>query len=128
MRASLVAYKVNPTLLHPQYDYDFTNIVDSKPFYRGGVQYFRPCGWRRFALRVSGKFENDNWLTQTGNTDNGEWMVSYHGSTKRSADKILSQEEKKKFYDFFHESVGIFSTPKVEIAEQYAKTFKYEGV
>jgi hypothetical protein len=29
---------------------------------RGGLEYKRPCGWKRYVLKIKGKCENDNWL------------------------------------------------------------------
>ncbi|CAG8750802.1 14186_t:CDS:2, partial [Racocetra persica] len=40
-----------------KFDFDFTNIDDKdEAFIRGGVEYLRPCGWRCFALNVTGKW------------------------------------------------------------------------
>ena len=42
-------YHLPDNLLDPQYDYDFTNIDDKgKKFMRGGLEYRRPCGWKRY--------------------------------------------------------------------------------
>ena len=49
--------------LAPSYDYDFTNISDNgKTFMRGNFEYKRPCGWKRIALNVLDKYENNIWL------------------------------------------------------------------
>lgn len=40
-------------LFDPGYDHDFTNVKDSETYYRGGEKYERPCGYKRFALKVS---------------------------------------------------------------------------
>ena len=54
-------------LLDYHFDFDFTNMHDDgTEFYRGGHHYYRPYGWRRIALKVAGKYENDTWLG-TGN-------------------------------------------------------------
>jgi hypothetical protein len=41
----------------PLYDFDFSGVVrgqdDLEGHLRGGRQYFRPCGWKRFALNVN---------------------------------------------------------------------------
>jgi hypothetical protein len=41
----------------PLYDFDFSGLAreqdDLKRHQRGGRQYFRPCGWKRFALNVN---------------------------------------------------------------------------
>ncbi|CAG8714983.1 1946_t:CDS:1, partial [Acaulospora colombiana] len=52
-------------VLDPSYGYDFTNIDDKgKQYFRGGVLYQMPCGWKRIALKVIGKYDNgdDKWL------------------------------------------------------------------
>lgn len=57
-------------LLDHRLDFDFSSTSDDdKEFYRGGHRYYRPCGWRRIALRVAGKYENDTWLG-TGSYNN----------------------------------------------------------
>src|SRR4051794_7606095 len=49
--------------LDPTYDYDFTSIDDEGiTFMRGNFEYKRPCGWKRIALSVLNKYENNNWL------------------------------------------------------------------
>ena len=53
-------FKFDDNYLDPKYDYDFRNIIDTKKFFRGGREYFRPCGWKRYALKVKGKYENNN--------------------------------------------------------------------
>ena len=46
---------------------------------RGGFQYSAPVGWKRFAVRVVGRFDDgDNtWMSLDGR--DGEWAVAYHG-------------------------------------------------
>ena len=47
-------------IFDPYYDFDLTNIVDrNKKFLRGGKECRRPCGWKRIALKVTGKYEDD---------------------------------------------------------------------
>ena len=41
---------------------------------RGGLNYKRPCGWKRYALMVSDKYEDTGWLGCKGKSD--EWAVS----------------------------------------------------
>jgi hypothetical protein len=96
-----------------RYDYDFTNIDDKgKRFTRGGVEYRRPCGWKRYAIKVNGKYENENWL---GSNDNpGEWPVSYHGTGHEAANSIAtSGYDLSKHYRFKH-GRGIYSTPDIK--------------
>jgi ubiquitin len=54
---------VHPDQLDPYYDYDFTNVNDKGiTFIRGNFEYKRPCGWKRFALNVLDKYEDNTWL------------------------------------------------------------------
>ena len=69
LRASApdVPLVLNNKLLVHRLDFDFSNMHDDgKEYYRGGRRYYRPYGWRRIALKVAGKYENDTWLG-TGN-------------------------------------------------------------
>ena len=76
--------------MDPQYDYDFTKIDDKgKKFMRGGLEYRRPCGWKRYALKVIDKYKDIEWLGSKGSTKNdSEWAVSYHGTKIYCAEPI----------------------------------------
>jgi hypothetical protein len=56
----------------------FTNIDDTgQKFMRGGLEYKRPCGWRRYALKVDDKYGDCKWLGYQGNSNNNtEWVFS----------------------------------------------------
>lgn len=44
---------------------------------RGGLEYKRPCGWRRYALKVDDKYGDCKWLGYQGNSNNNtEWVFS----------------------------------------------------
>ncbi|CAG8740991.1 6095_t:CDS:2, partial [Gigaspora rosea] len=112
--------------LDPPFDYDFTNIKDiGVTFMRGLIQYKRPYGWKRIALKVIGKYDNgeNKWL----GTDNNAWPVSYHGTAKHNAKSIAEYGydlSKGKRFAYGH---GIYSTPDIHIAEQYATEFEFGG-
>src|SRR5581483_6487754 len=54
---------LQPNHLAPKYDYDFTNVNDyGRTFMRGNFEYKRPCGWKRIALNVLDKYEDNDWL------------------------------------------------------------------
>ena len=76
--------------MDPQYDYDFTKIDDKgKKFMRGGLEYRRPCGWKRYALKVIDKYKDIEWLGSKGSTKNdSEWAVSYRGTKIYCAEPI----------------------------------------
>ena len=123
----LTAFLITNNCLDPAYDYDFTNINDSgRQFSRAGERYLRPCGWNRIALKVTGKYDSDAWL---GCCDGpGEWPVSYHGTIEKSAMGIADEGYKLSKGINFKFGKGIYSTPEVKIAEQFAQSFTYEGV
>ena len=75
--------KFSADMLDSSGDYDFTIKADVQN--RGGLEYHQPKGWKRFGLKVSGKFDggDDAWLAMNGN--NKEWAVGFHGT----ADKFI---------------------------------------
>ena len=94
-RGGMPTYYVDDSLMDPKFDYDFTRQVDDgKKYYRGGYEYQRPYGWKRYAIKVLGRFENDKWLAEKGlrfHSSEGEWPVSYHG-TGVSASGSIAQD------------------------------------
>eukprot|EP01103_Thecamoeba_quadrilineata_P006528 TRINITY_DN16255_c0_g1_i1.p1 TRINITY_DN16255_c0_g1~~TRINITY_DN16255_c0_g1_i1.p1 ORF type:complete len:348 (-),score=28.81 TRINITY_DN16255_c0_g1_i1:4-1047(-) len=66
--------------LEPEFDKDFS-IPNTPTTYalRGGHPYNRPTGWKRYALKVKGKYENDDWLESSNGYS--EWPVTYHGTS-----------------------------------------------
>ncbi|EXX69289.1 uncharacterized protein OCT59_011742 [Rhizophagus irregularis] len=123
---------IHPDSLAPSYDYDFTQIDDKgKTFMRGNVEYKRPCGWKRIAINVLNKYGDNIWLgvdrkSSTSSATN-EWPVSYHG-TARDNCKLISQVG----YDLakckrFLFGNGIYSTPDIDIAYQFATRFTHDG-
>src|SRR5215469_12049530 len=56
----LMALYLQPDHLAPRFDYDFTNVNDNgRAFMRGNFEYKRPCGWKRVALNVLNKYEDN---------------------------------------------------------------------
>lgn len=117
---------IDDDLLHPSYDYDFTGINDGgSRFMRGGYEYKRPCGWKRYALRVLGRYGQDvSWLGSTGKAGVGEWPVSYHGIQLASSTSSGANDHEKKRDRFGR---GHYSSPNVQVAEKYGTKFTYSG-
>jgi len=126
--AASEVFHIDPKLLHPSYDYDFTNINDAgQTFRRGGYPYYRPCGWKRLALRVLGIFGEDKWLGSTGSAP-GEWPVCYHGTANGPNERNIAQDG----YELskgrgFQPGKGVYCTPYVKVAEKYAVEFEHSG-
>jgi hypothetical protein len=60
-----------------QYDRDYTNIVDNgERLTRGGVEYRRPYGWKRHAIKVTGKYEDEVWPELGNSAQNGVQLNS----------------------------------------------------
>ncbi|KAE9547448.1 hypothetical protein FO519_009340 [Halicephalobus sp. NKZ332] len=120
------AYRLEPSQFDPKYNYDFTNIKDTgKTFIRGGREYFRPIGSRRYAIKVLGKYKDDKWLGSHGNTSMGEWPVAYHGTRESNALDIVKHgfdiNKCKLLY-----GKGIYCTPDPSTALAYGKTYNYK--
>ena len=124
------SYGFNINDLDPEFDYDFTHITDDgKQHLRGSFEYKRPCGWKRMAIKVLGKYSDDFWLGSKGLRTNqlpGEWPVSYHGTDLKSAKIIVKEGYKPGPRAKFGK--GIYSSPSLETVERmYAKGFTYNG-
>ena len=121
---------VSTDKLAPEFDYDFTDAKDDgKRYMRGGFEYKRPYGWKRFGVRALGRYENDEWLGPDGirtSQARGEWPVSYHGTDMKSAEKIVEEGYKPGQTELFGK--GIYTSPSIEMVERlYAKPFTYDG-
>ena len=118
-----IEYHLPANFLVPKYDYDFTNINDyGKVFMRGGLEYKRPCGWKRYALKVDDKYENNNWIGKTGRSNNdSEWAVSYHGTKIYLAEPICLNGSKPGINNKY--GIGVYCTPNISTAEKYAEIF-----
>ena len=113
-------------LLDPGYDYDFTNIKDSSTFYRGGLEYKRPCGWKRYALKVYGKYNNNSWLGDSGKSNNdSEWAVAYHGTKQQFSESICKTGLHPGNNNAY--GVGVYCTPNIETAARYSEPFTKDG-
>ncbi|XP_038077324.1 uncharacterized protein LOC119745173 [Patiria miniata] len=124
-------FELDPSNLDPQYDYDFTDKSDDGSTYlRGGQVYQRPYGWKRYAVKVHGEYENDTWLGEKGirtYSSPGEWAVSYHGTEKRCVKPILEEGYKIGSRERFGRAV--YSSPNLEKIDEhrYTKKFTKDG-
>lgn len=110
----------------PKFDFDFTNMSESKSdeCKRGDEPYKRPYGWMRFALKVQDKYPGGNaWLGTGGwrsRSVPGEWPVSYHGTGLKEAEGIVKTHFKAGDRQAYGR--GIYSSPDINVAEDYAKS------
>ena len=116
-------FKIDPKALDPEYDYDFTKIVDKEKFYKGGREYFRPCGWYKYALKVKGKYENDDWFSSSDK--NKEWAICYHGTDLKNVESIIKNGFKIGDNNKFGK--GVYCTPNVNTAAAYTTAFTKGG-
>lgn len=120
----------NTNELDPEFDYDFSDVKDDgKRYMRGGFEYKRPYGWKRIAIKVVGRYGNDDWLGPNGlrtKEASEEWPVSYHGTNMSSAKLILKEGYKPGPRDLFGK--GIYTSPNLEMVEKlYAQEFTCKG-
>lgn len=56
-------YGIDPEDFAPEFNFDFTHMsaADESGHMRGGQPYFRPCGWKRFALNVQDKYSLESF-------------------------------------------------------------------
>lgn len=122
-------YHVSKEIFDSSFHFDFRHIDDKgKCFTRGSLKYYRPCGSERYALKVLGKYENDNWMTS-----NKSWVNAYHGTGPFCIEKIVDQGLKiggkdgcvKKNGAVYGE--GVYVTPFPEVAQDYSPVVSING-
>lgn len=91
---------------------------------RGGVLYREPCGFKRFGIRVAGKYDggDDSWLN--------DWAVAYHGCPMKAVSGIMesgfmpgTNQGGKGCIDVRDgEEIGsgIYCSPNLQVVECYA--------
>ena len=116
-------FYIDDDLLDPLYDYDFRGIDDrNQKFYRGGLEYKRPIGWKRYALKVNGRYENDKCLGDTGKSNGDtEWAVSYHGTKHTNMKSIYDNGYRVGTNNKYGD--GVYCTPNIETAADYSEEF-----
>lgn len=132
---SAKTYQLDADVLDASWDYDFTKIKDTnKKFERApGFEYRRPCGWFRCALKVKGKYGEDQWLGGAGDrekADADEWPVSYHATASAMVgvpSDIAAEGYKASRGMRFPFSSSIYTTPDPRLAARYAQKFEYNG-
>ena len=129
-----IIFKLDPASLAPRFDYDLTGKADDGAIYhRGDFTYYRPYGWKRYALNVLGDadYESDKWLGGDGirkESTDGEWPVSYHGTKFVSNVRGIVGDGYKKGPRHNH-GYGVYSSPSVNVVveHRYAETFTHES-
>ena len=127
-------FQLDPDELDPSYNYDFTNVSDDgKTYMRGGKPYKRPYGWKRYAVKALNVYESNTWLGPNGmrtEQAQGEWPVSYHGTTLEAAKGIMNIGYKKGDRQRFENLCGkaVYSSPSLDmVAKVYASEFEHNG-
>ena len=110
-----------------------------------GMEYYKPPkGWIGIGLRVFDKYENDRWIGMINVP--GEWVVAYHGvggllppkdvvgipgDIYRKGFRAGKRQNHKDCDDYFHPGQkvgeGVYCTPYIHIAEQYAGISEFKG-
>ena len=106
-----------------RFNEDFTDKVNTgQQLVRGGEPYELPFGWKRYAVRVKGKYDggDNTWLKCRGGP--GEWAVAYHGTDHCNLPSILAGELRPGSMQVYQSEVGrgIYVTPHMKDATDYA--------
>jgi len=111
-----------------RFNQDFRDMKDDgRKMTRGGQVYELPIGWKRFAVKVKGSYDNgDNaWLRE----DESGWAVAYHGTAGESLPGILSSGfhvgDRQKFKG--ETGAGVYCTPWIDVAQHYSKPKELKG-
>ncbi|GBC04205.1 hypothetical protein RclHR1_05570006 [Rhizophagus clarus] len=99
---------------------------------RGNFNYKRPYGWKRFALKVLDKYEDNTWLGVEGrenerHSTQDEWPVCYHGTVIHNCKSIVENGYLLNKGKRFRYGVGIYSTPDINVAAEYSSKFAHKG-
>ncbi|KAM3144836.1 hypothetical protein pb186bvf_003145 [Paramecium bursaria] len=94
------------------------------------IKYFFPRGWKGYALKVKGKYDegNDDWILMNNNPN--QWHIMYHGTNQQFVGRIVEQGfkvgERQKYHDTIDIRLnqivgdGIYFSNHIEVAELYA--------
>lgn len=120
-----------------RFNQDFRGKPEGDAAVRGGVEYREPSGWKKFATRVKGTFDNGNndWLCLDGRPN--EWAIAYHGTKFATMPGILSTGltvgDRQAYKDFKDARTGskigcgIYCTPNVNTAAEYSPSVEIDG-
>ncbi|KAH7707585.1 hypothetical protein AAVH_25176 [Aphelenchoides avenae] len=124
-------YFTDPEYFDSRFDFDFSDIkVDDKVYYRGGKQYQRPLGAKRYAIRVVGQYDDDKWLGKGGRrirASADEWPVAYHGTKEGCSGAIVSNGFDVSKGQRFKYGRGIYCTPDPNVARAYGQDYAFNG-
>ncbi len=116
-------------LIDPHYDYDFTQITDTDKFYRGPLEYKRPCGWKRLGVTVKSVYDmgHNGWLSMKAH--DSVWSNSYYATDMAKVMTHMKSRESfvklcKATYTF---DAGVISFADVDEAEKFAQTVEVGG-
>jgi len=99
-RGPMTSLFLDANFLGPRYNCDFTNINDLNiSFSRGGHDYRRPCGWKRFALKVRNKYESNVWL---GSSNVSGELLCRTGLTQTPSKSLVTIGLVQKMRTFVH--------------------------
>ncbi|KAI9097062.1 hypothetical protein DFS34DRAFT_622376 [Phlyctochytrium arcticum] len=109
-----------PPMTHRATKWDRTYATQgSTTAKRGEYPYYRPKGWMRFGLSVTGKYGPDTWLGKPGPRDAsspGEWIVTYHGTPFSNVASIVKNG---------YNTANVWSTSDLNTAVGYSAKGHY---
>eukprot|EP00931_Biecheleriopsis_adriatica_P080661 TRINITY_DN54010_c0_g1_i1.p1 TRINITY_DN54010_c0_g1~~TRINITY_DN54010_c0_g1_i1.p1 ORF type:complete len:351 (+),score=36.63 TRINITY_DN54010_c0_g1_i1:89-1054(+) len=112
-----------------QHNRDYRNWAGPDSEIRGGIRYYVPIGWKKFAVRVKKRYgEDKSWLRLDGGP--GEWAVAYHGTSSQALAPIIAGSLKVGSAQVCKDQrdirtgeligTGIYCTPSTQVAQNYA--------
>ncbi|KAM3139650.1 hypothetical protein pb186bvf_008295 [Paramecium bursaria] len=125
--------QLSPNDFDPKYNMEWINFPEYE--LRGPpkdqIKYFFPKGWKGYALKVQGRYDNgnDDWLLMNSNPS--QWHIMYHGTTNlgckgikqtgfiAGAGQAFSNHTDIRFNKTI--GVGIYFSNHIEVAEQYCR-------
>ena len=55
-------------------------MTEEKRFIRGDVEYRRSCGWKRYTIKVVGRYEDEVWLGSNNSPQRVAGIIPWNGT------------------------------------------------
>ncbi|CAG8588311.1 16745_t:CDS:2 [Funneliformis caledonium] len=109
-------FVLNNQFVDPYNNWNLTDIKMGKNYIRGGRVYAPPYGWNRIGLNTR-RYGKGKWMS---NDASKSWSVSYNGVNRVRAEITIIRGQEQTKQQFTKYGKGIYSTPDIKYAEQYA--------
>ncbi|CAB4405326.1 unnamed protein product [Rhizophagus irregularis] len=110
-------FVLNNQFFDPYHNWNLTDIKMGQNYVRGGRVYAPPYGWNRIGLNTTSRYGKGKWMS---NDASKSWPVSYNGVNRDRAETTVIRGQEQTKQQFTKYGKGIYSTPDIKYAEQYA--------